>query len=391
MTDVPVPNLHPEANKWSQTPRFMHQKHLKLNVLEAAKARTRWIIENFDEVWVSFSGGKDSLVCLSLMEMVSREMSRTEPINVRFMDEELVQDDIIDFVQKMADTGRFNFRWYCLNMYVGFFVMGKHRPFVTWEKDRVWHRQPPAKDYVVYDVGADTKECNENTIAQHIFRDTTKRYCSIVGIRADESMKRFLSVSRGGAVHPNYVSADFGKHSFVAKPIYDWTELDVFKFFKDHDIQYCPCYDQQVWAKTPLRVASALHERAASQFFKLKSLSPKFYEQLRAVYPEIETHYRYYAEMAEVDPTGVYAHTFDGIRDYVANEVDESHRAEALKYIGSLESMRAFNLKNNPHAPLGMISVLQTFNGVKSGRFVKGSILNHTISQGDIDYESSIA
>lgn len=372
--------------KFNQPPRFMHMKYINLSVVDAAKARLKWVVQNYDDVWVSFSGGKDSLVCLRLMEEVYAELGRTDKINVKFMDEELVCDDIIDFVQEVADSGKYNFKWYCLNMYVGFYVMGKHKPFVTWEKNRVWHRQPPDRDYVVYDIGVDTRDCNENTISKHMYPND-RRTAIILGLRADESMKRFLSVKGGGHNGvPNYMSSD-GPNIHVAKPIYDWTELDIFKFFKERGYKYCTFYDQQVWGKAPLRVASALHERGIGQFLKLKQLAPKFYEQLRAVYPEIETHYRYYKEMANDNTMDRYPPTFDGIRQYINEHLDDSHKAEALEFVQRYEVKRRNNLRKEPDVPLGRVSVRQVFALVIGGRFVKGASLIQDISQADIDYE----
>lgn len=375
--------------KFNQPPRFMHMKHLQMDVVEAAKARIRWCLDNFDEVWCSFSGGKDSLVVLTLMEQVYAERGwHDRKIKVKFMDEELVCDDIIDFVFEKAESGKYDFHWYALEMYVGFYVMGKHKPFVSWDKTRKWHRTPPDRPYVIYDIGADTKAENENTISKYMY-DPEKRTCEMLGLRADESMKRYLSVKAGGITAPNYLSTGTVKNVYAAKPIYDWTELDVFKFLKDHNIKYCPFYDIQVWAKTPLRVASTMHERGQAQFFKMKELAPKYYEQLRSVYPEIETHYRYGTEMAVNSDLKNYPPTFDGIRQYIYERIDPSHQEEALEFVKRYEVKRAGQLRDDPNKPLGGVSVLKVFNQVINGRFVKGATLMHEITQADIDYESS--
>ena len=308
-------------------------------------------------------------------------------MNVKFMDEELVCDAIIDFVQKQADTGRFNFRWYCLAMYVGFFVMGKHKPFVTWDKNRPWHRQPPDRDYVIYDIGVSTAEQNENSIGRYIYPVDGTKHMELVGVRADESMKRFLSVSKGYGDVPNYVSPEVPGHLWSCRPIYDWTELDIFKFLKDSGTQYCDFYDAQVWVKAPLRVASAMHERGISQFMKLKQMAPKFYEQLRATYPEIETHYRYMNEIVQGEDVQGYAHTFDGVRSYIEDRIDASHKKEALAFVNTYETKRRTQLSKDPNQPLGRVSIRQLFNLIIGGKFVKGAALHHTISQADIDYE----
>ncbi len=56
------------------------------------------IINTFDKIFVCFSGGKDSLAVLHLVKEVYQELGINEKINVIFRDEEVIPDDIIDFV-----------------------------------------------------------------------------------------------------------------------------------------------------------------------------------------------------------------------------------------------------------------------------------------------------
>lgn len=391
----PPPQLIAEkpAELWNAPARFMHMQYVPLDVVSAAKARIKWLLQHFDEVQVAFSGGKDSLVVLELVDQVYKELGRTDKVKAKFMDEELVADPIIDFVQSVAESGRYDLMWYCLPMYTGFYTMGKHMPFLAWDKNRVWHRQPPDRPYVVRDVGVDTRHLNENTLGTVLYPQREgHRVVELTGIRAEESMKRFLSVNRlrQGEL-PNYASVTVEGHLYSAKPIYDWVERDVFKFFKDYNIQYCPFYDSQVWVGTPLRVSSALHERAIGQFLKLKELAPRFYESIRSVFPEIETHYRYNKSRSTGSDLGEYAHTFDGLREYIKDTLDESHQAEATEYVTRYEVKRRNILAREPHQPLGRVSLLQLFKAVQGGRFVKGAALNHVITHRDIEYEQESA
>jgi hypothetical protein len=65
---------------------------MDINVYEAAKQRINHILDIFDNVAVSFSGGKDSLVVLSLVEEVYAERGMDEKVKVVFRDEELIKD-----------------------------------------------------------------------------------------------------------------------------------------------------------------------------------------------------------------------------------------------------------------------------------------------------------
>lgn len=71
----------------------IRKSELPIDVLEAAKERVRYLFTRYDDIVCSFSGGKDSLVCLELLAMVRDEMNITKKIDVIFYDEELISND----------------------------------------------------------------------------------------------------------------------------------------------------------------------------------------------------------------------------------------------------------------------------------------------------------
>lgn len=376
-----------------QKPPFSGMYTHPMNVIEAAKRRIAYCIDTYDEIVVSFSGGKDSLVLLELVDMVYKERGITKKLQVKFMDEELVSDQVIQFVQSIAESGRFDFRWYCLPMAVGFFVMGKHRPFFGWDPARKWHRQPPP--YAITDIGVNVRVHNENTLDSVMYPDTSVRVCGMTGVRAQESMKRLQSISKNGRKPgslPNYLSGINGApHMWTAKPIYDMTETDIFKFFKEYRVPYCECYDGQLYSKAPLRVASALYERSSSQFFKLKQIEPAFYATLREAYPEIEAYYRYWGEVDRFSVIAEYPRTFEGIRQYVRDKLDASQHKEAFRFINGCEVARINNLKRDPDLAqvLGYMPVRQIFMIIVTGRFSKGTVMRFNVGPEDVAFEQA--
>lgn len=60
---------------------------LNQNVLEAAKERITWALENLPRVCVSFSGGKDSTIMLHLTAQQARKMGKK--ISLLFIDWEV--------------------------------------------------------------------------------------------------------------------------------------------------------------------------------------------------------------------------------------------------------------------------------------------------------------
>lgn len=361
-----------------------HVRYLDKDVLVMAKERINYLLDQFDQVWVAFSGGKDSLVVVKLMEEAYQERGMKGKVNILFRDEELVQDAVIDFVKGFAESGRYNFRFLCVPMKVGKFIMGKHMPFTAWDPNRKWHRQPPpyAERALPTDEVAD-----ENSMDAAVFHGYKGKIAVLTGVRADESLKRYMGCT--ATVEDNYITRSTARHVWVCKPIYDWSETDVFKYFYERGIEYCPAYDSQMWAGTQLRVASTLHERAMPQLFAMKAMYPEYYQAMVDLIPEVETHFRYYNDLDLTAIYQSYPHTWEGIRQYIRERLGEEVQEDALKYVDTCEVWRRNNEVRDPGAMLGNLPVLYVFRVVVGGSFVKSAVFPVAATQEDIDYEES--
>lgn len=89
------------------------RQYLDEDVLTAARARLRHVYETFDSVAVAFSGGKDSLAVLHLAYQFQAERD-LGPVNVVFRDEELIPDEVIDFVDTYRQQRWVNMLWFCV-------------------------------------------------------------------------------------------------------------------------------------------------------------------------------------------------------------------------------------------------------------------------------------
>jgi hypothetical protein len=218
--------------------------------------------------------------------------------------------------------------------------------------------------------GAD--ELYENDMDGLIFQKEKGKIAVITGVRADESLKRYQSCVI--KKNDNYMASTGAKHVMVVKPIYDWSETDVFKYFYESKCGYCPVYDSQMWAGSELRVASLLHERAISNLLKCKEMYPVFYDQITALMPEVETQVRYWKSCSNESIYYEYPHSFDGIRQYIRERLEKSSHKEALDFVTSCERFRETELKNFPDRPLGRMPVLYVFQQVVRGGFVKAVV-----------------
>lgn len=354
-------------------------EYLDITVLEAASARIHEAFDRFSRVSVAFSGGKDSLVTLSLVESIRRERKVTEPLVVFFRDEEIIPDCVIDFVQDIAESGDFVFRYYCLPMQVGKVLLGHKSSFTAWglERESEWIRQPPPyairEIYNEYGEKVDTAKLEQYDFDKYFMQEFEGDTCIITGVRADESLLRFASCVK--KVEDNWIAKPRGPghRVYCAKPIYDWSELDVFKYFYETGIDYCPIYDTQLWGGSSLRVATPLHENAVRNLGTLQTMFPVFYAQLCSMFPEVDAHQRYWHDADDAGVFDAYEHSFDGVRTYIREKItDRAARRDMLSYVTKSEVNRANALLRDPDSTsFGGWPVLYVFKHIVKGTYGK--------------------
>ena len=80
---------------------LLKQVYIDKNVVESAKARIAYIFDEFDNIVVSISGGKDSTV---LAYMALQEAHRRKRrIGLFFLDEEVVYDSTIEQIEYLMN------------------------------------------------------------------------------------------------------------------------------------------------------------------------------------------------------------------------------------------------------------------------------------------------
>lgn len=264
--------------------------YIDTDVYTEAKKRIRRIITAFDSIVVCFSGGKDSLAVLNLCQEVYDEMGITKKLTVIFRDEELIPDDVINFVTDMRNSGKYNFRYYAIPLKSDKYILGKTFEYVQWDKGRKWLRQPP--EFAITLPPDQYKVFSQYTADTFICKEEKGRVALITGIRADESLTRFRACVN--KLNENYINATKDPRVHICKPIYDWTENDIFLYFYKKKINYCPIYDAQMLNGEALRVSTPLHAESAKRFDKIKTRYPVFYQQLVNLFPEMKVQERYY-------------------------------------------------------------------------------------------------
>lgn len=212
----------------------------KMNVVEAAEKRIRNVFSNGLPVYMSFSGGKDSICMADIVyRLIKSGAISAKQLTVIFIDEEAVYDCVIELTKKWRRKFMLegaHFRWYCLpvKQVSCFNQLTNDESWITWEpgKEDVWVRQPPsfAICHSPYLKGVGKE--NYQSFLPKVTRDGIM----LTGVRAAESVQRLqymssLNLGRQGITNSNTIY-----------PIYDWRDNDVWKYIRDNNLEIPNAY-----------------------------------------------------------------------------------------------------------------------------------------------------
>ncbi len=305
------------------------RRFLEIDVLTAAKERIHHLIDAFDTLAVMFSGGKDSLVVLHLVREVMLERGITTPVNVVFRDEELIPMEVINFVDEYRRQPWVNMLWFAVPLKSTKYVLGICHDYVQWDRNRRHVRDIP--EWAITLPDDDERVFDQYSMDAHTATYFQGKVAFLTGIRASESLMRYrASVNKLNESYINAVeSTDRVK---LCKPIYDWEENDVFRYFYDREIRYCTLYDAQMWSGQGLRVSTPLHAEAAKRFDHMRQSAPELYARVIEVFPEMLAHERYYSELDRDAIKQRYGTSYEGVRAWIEENItDETQYRLALK------------------------------------------------------------
>jgi predicted phosphoadenosine phosphosulfate sulfurtransferase len=256
------------------------------NVLDTALDRIRWLFDEFPNVVVGFSGGKDSTVTFNLALQVAREKGRL-PLRVMFLDQEAEWMATIEQVRRVMTDPDVEPLWLQVPIRLFNATSSTEHWLYCWdEKDRGrWMRE--REPYALTENNFGTDRFGE--MFQAVFETLYPgvKTCYLAGVRTEESPTRMLGLTH----YLTYKWVTWGKRlskkheHFTMYPLYDWSYTDIWKAIFDHDWSYNTIYDSMYAygvSVRDMRVSNVHHETAVHALFFMQEVEPETYVRLTA-------------------------------------------------------------------------------------------------------------
>lgn len=231
----------------------MPKRYLNQNVYDATTERLTYIFKEFDLVYFSVSGGKDSSVMVQLGNIVAKDLNRK--FDVFYVDYEAQYQMTIKHVYELKKLSQIDCFYHLtmpFNSWNSNSIFQPHwTPWEETEKDK-WVREMPEdsinihnhefEDYFEY--GEEVESFMYKFPKWLMKRKNQSKVACLVGIRSDESLNRFRAIAFGKSLYKEKVySTKIAKEIYNFYPIYDWKTQDIWGCVAKHDFLYNETYN----------------------------------------------------------------------------------------------------------------------------------------------------
>ena len=252
-----------------------------INVYDATQERLKFIFEEFEYIYLSFSGGKDSGLLLNLVIDFMKKNKINKKIGLYHADMECRFNQTNDYVDRVFNEFQDYIipYWICAEVLYENSFSSNQLFWYPWEEEKkdLWVREMPKYSYII--------NHNQNTLPFMIKKmDYTKSYqgfakfyqdiskdkkvACLVGLRAGESLERYRAVTKNPG-YKNVLWSTKRKYEYSFYPIYDWTTADLWLANFKYNFDYNKIYDYFTYLGIPFdlqRVAQPFSLKAKKNF-----------------------------------------------------------------------------------------------------------------------------
>lgn len=275
----------------------MKRIYKKQNVYEATQERLAFIFQNFERIYVSFSGGKDSGALLNMVCDYVRANNITRKVGIQILDNEANYEYSLQFMREILEKNRdiLDIYWCCLPITLPCTVSAYEVDWQCWgeaDKHR-WIRPMPDQDYVVNFQNHVFPFFRENMTYGEFWDGFAEWYsqghlcANLIGIRASESLNRYRAIMNEDkeTLQGKMWTKKNTDHTYNCYPIYDWRTEDIWTANAKFGWNYNKLYDIFYMAGVPvhkMRVASPFMSESKSSLNMYRVIDPQVWAKLCA-------------------------------------------------------------------------------------------------------------
>lgn len=275
----------------------MTREYMEENVYEALQKRLQYIFQEFDNIYLSFSGGKDSGLLLNLVLDFQQKYYPEKTIGVFHQDFEAQYTVTTEYIERTFERIKDKVEpyWVCLPMATRTALSNYEMYWYPWDdtKEDSWVRSMPDKEYVIHlsnnPISTYKYKMHQEDLAKQFGRwyrisHGNKKTVCLLGLRAEESLQRYSGFlnKKYGYNGECWISKQF-KDVWCASPLYDWSINDVWHANYLFNYDYNHLYD--LYYKTGLtvsqmRVASPFNDYSKDSLNLYRVIDPKIWVKL---------------------------------------------------------------------------------------------------------------
>lgn len=275
----------------------MEKLYLNKSVYDAAMDRLKFIFDEFDNIYVSFSGGKDSGLLLNLVMDYIRDHGIAKRIGLFHQDFEAQYEKTTEYVTRTFERygDLCESYWCCLPMASKTNLSNYSLFWYPWrpEDKDIWVRPMPENRWVINIENNPFDFYKMNMLQEDLYKQFGRWYrdhcgggktVALIGMRAGESLHRYSAIinKRHPYKDAMWISRNY-KDVWTAAPLYDWETEDIWiangKFGYDYNRLYDLFY-KAGQSIDQMRVASPFNEWATQSLNLYRVIEPQTWAKL---------------------------------------------------------------------------------------------------------------